>query len=85
MGCEAQLHAPWVAGAVLEDVGLVWQNCRAFNAEGSDIHALVDEAESHFVQLWAKKDLPFDSGDAFKASAGPRRHASIEALTGGAS
>lgn len=53
---------------VLADVGLVWQNCRAFNAEGSDIAAMADEAEAHFVQLWAKKELPFGSADTPRGS-----------------
>lgn len=70
------------AGAVLEDVGLVWKNCRTFNAEGSDIHAMADEAEAHFVQLWAKKELPFEPADLSKSSSEPRKHASVHLLTG---
>lgn len=57
-----------IAGMVLADVGLVWQNCRTFNAEGSDIAAMADEAEAHFVQLWAKKELPFGSADTPRGS-----------------
>ena len=70
------------AGAVLEDVGLVWQNCRTFNAEGSDIHAMADEAEAHFVQLWAKKELPFASADLPKSSSEPRKHAFLQPPAG---
>ncbi len=67
---------------MLEDVGLVWKNCRTFNAEGSDIHAMADEAEAHFVQLWAKKELPFEPADLSKSSSEPRKHASVHLLTG---
>lgn len=73
-----------LAGAVLADVGLVWQNCRTFNAEGSDITAMADEAEAHFVQLWAKKELPFESADVLGRVAEPRKHASLQTLTGAA-
>ena len=62
------------AGAVLGDVGLVWQNCRGFNAEGSDIHAMADEAEAHFVQLWARKDLPFEAVDPLPATPSAGKH-----------
>ena len=67
---------------MLEDVGLVWQNCRTFNAEGSDIHAMADEAEAHFVQLWAKKELPFASADLPKSSSEPRKHAFLQPPAG---
>ena len=70
------------AGAVLADVGLVWQNCRTFNAEGSAISAMADEAEAHFVQLWAKKELPFESADLSGQAPEPRKHASLRELTG---
>ena len=61
---------------------LVWQNCRTFNAEGSDITAMADEAEAHFVQLWAKKELPFESADVLGRVTEPRKHASLQTLTG---
>ena len=70
------------AGAVLQDVSQVWQNCRGFNAEGSDIHAMADEAEAHFVQLWARKDLPFEAADPPAASPGAGRHGSAHFLAG---
>ena len=70
------------AGAVLQDVSLVWQNCRGFNAEGSDIHAMADEAEAHFVQLWARKDLPFDTVEPPPGSPGARQGSSAHVPTG---
>lgn len=70
------------AGAVLADMGLVWQNCRTFNAEGSDISAMADEAEAHFVQLWAKKELPFESADIPGRALELQKHASLHELTG---
>ena len=69
-------------GAVLGDVSLVWQNCRGFNAEGSDIHAMADEAEAHFVQLWARKDLPFEATGPPAAPPGAGQHGSAQVLTG---
>ncbi len=71
-----------LAGAVLADVGLVWQNCKTFNAEGSDIAAMADEAEAHFVQLWAKKELHFESADVLGRVPEPRKHTSLQTLTG---
>ena len=71
-----------IAGAVLADVGLLWHNCRTFNAEGSDISAMADEAEAHFVQLWAKKELPFESADVSGGVAEPPKHALLQTPTG---
>ena len=71
-----------IAGAVLADVGLLWQNCRTFNAEGSDIAAMADEAEAHFVQLWAKKELPFESADVPGGGSEPQKHATLQTPPG---
>ena len=70
------------AGAVLGDVSLVWQNCRGFNAEGSDIHAMADEAEAHFVQLWARKDLSFEATAPPTAPPSAGQHGSVQVPTG---
>jgi hypothetical protein len=39
-------------------VGLVWANCRAFNAEGSPVTLMADAAESAFQASWSRQGLP---------------------------
>ena len=43
---------------MLEDVLLVWANCRAFNKPGTFIWVACDEAQETFRQLWSKAGLP---------------------------
>ena len=45
-----------VAG-VLEDVLLVWSNCRLFNEPGSDVCAACDEVASLFERTWRQNGL----------------------------
>jgi hypothetical protein len=45
------------AGAVCEDVRLVWRNCRAFNEPGSDVVRACDELAGFFDQLWKQAKL----------------------------
>jgi hypothetical protein len=43
---------------VLEDVALIWGNCRAYNADGSDMAAAADAAEAAFARAWQRAGLP---------------------------
>ena len=58
------------AGAVLADVALVWDNCRAFNGEGSEMAAAAGEAEAAFTRAWQRAGLSGDAGDAATAPSG---------------
>jgi Bromodomain len=42
---------------VLEDVRLVWRNCRTFNEPGSDVYKACDELAGYFDQLWKQARL----------------------------
>ena len=54
------------AGAVLDDVALVWANCRQYNEATSELLPLCTAAEVDFWQRWQDAGLP--TGDC-KASA----------------
>ena len=43
-------------GAALEDIRLVWRNCRTFNEPGSDVSSYVQASQRHaHTQVWSLK------------------------------
>ena len=46
------------AGAVLDDVALVWANCRQYNEPTSELLPLCTAAEASFWQRWQDAGLP---------------------------
>ena len=46
------------AGAVLDDVALVWANCRQYNEPTSELLPLCTAAEVDFWQRWQDAGLP---------------------------
>ena len=48
----------WCTGGVLEDVALVWANCRTFNAADPDLLRVCNAAEVELVHRWAAAGLP---------------------------
>ena len=55
--------------------GQVWANCRAYNAEGSDIMRICKRLEKLLLAAWKDADLPRKhpkpTADADEAPAGP--------------
>ncbi len=54
---KAQGDAYANAGGALDDIRLVWQNCRAFNEPGSDVYKGCDELAGYVEQLWRQARL----------------------------
>lgn len=48
----------WCTGSVLDDVALVWANCRAFNAADPGLLSICDAAEADFARRWGAAGLP---------------------------
>ena len=46
------------AGAVLDDIALVWANCRQYNEPTSELLPLCTAAEADFWQRWQDAGLP---------------------------
>lgn len=64
------MREQWVA------VGQVWANCRAYNAEGSDIMRLCKRLEKLLLAAWKEAGLPRKhpkpaAGDGDEAAAAP--------------
>ena len=51
------------AGAVLDDVALVWANCRQYNEPTSELLPLCTAAEANFWQRWQDAGLPTGACD----------------------
>ena len=46
------------AGALLDDVALIWANCRQYNEPTSELLPLCTAAEADFWQRWQDAGLP---------------------------
>ena len=65
--CLVETHRGLVfAGAVFQDVQLVWENCCSFNKRDSDICKTCDEAQQAFLARWQQQGLPLPAADKKK-------------------
>ncbi|BDA48817.1 probable pH-interacting protein at C-terminar half [Coccomyxa sp. Obi] len=73
-------------GPVLEDVALVWANCRQYNEPTSDLLPLCDAAEADFARRWESAGLPsepaLEPAHAPEEASLPAPSSPTEALTG---
>jgi len=51
----------------------VWQNCRIYNAEGSDIWQICQDAESAFDANWTSARLPLPAPPPLPPSLLPKK------------
>ena len=72
------------ADEVLQDVELVWSNCRLYNtSEGSEILVLLARAERLFQSLWQKAGLSLKAeGQTGSAGRAPQEETVITAYKG---
>lgn len=69
------LFVSWIQPDAVRCLAQVWQNCRIFNAEGSSIWQVCQQAEDSFEANWSAARLPLTPRPPLPPSLAPKKPA----------